>query len=78
MFWLVAVLESGPVRATSLVVRVLAWLLLGSAVVLAVGPGDASRDPGRAVMALLVAAVLWVVATVPRWLAVSAVRARPR
>ena len=68
-FWLVTLLASGPVVAASLVLRVLAWLVVMSGVVLWWGPGDAVSDRGRVIVALGVGAGLWLAAGLPRWAA---------
>ncbi len=74
-FWLLAVMESGPVRLGSIAVRTMAWLLIVSAAVIWWGPGDDASSSGRALAGLLLGAVLWVFATLPRWIA-SAIEAR--
>lgn len=76
-FWMLALLGSGPVRLGSIAVRVLAWLLISSGLVLWWGPGDSSSRPGQALVSVALGGVLWVAATVPRWLA-SAVTLRDR
>ena len=70
-FWILAVVNSGPVRLMSIGVRVLAWLVVLSALVLWWGPGDAASHPGRAAVGLILGAALWVAATLQRWLSVK-------
>lgn len=52
----------------SIAVRILAWLLALSAIVIWWGPGESASQPERAVFGLELAAALWAVATLPRWL----------
>lgn len=68
-FWLVAVLMSGPVFLVSVLVRMLAWLVILSALVTWWGPGDAASDPVGGLAGLVGGLVLWAVATLPRWAA---------
>ncbi len=65
-FLLVAVVESAPVQLVALLVRMLGWLVVLSALVIWWGPADAGGDPGRAVLGLAVGAAVWAVGMLPR------------
>ena len=67
-FWLLAMINSGPVRLASLGIRIVGWLVALSALVIWWGPGETASRPGRAVLGLVLGAALWVIATIPRWL----------
>lgn len=77
-FWLVAAIESVPIRLIALFVRILGWLVVLSAVVIWWGPGDTDPDPTRALAGLVVGAAVWAIGMAPRRLIAEAATAADR
>ena len=66
-FWLVAVIDSVPVRLVALFIRIVGWLVVASATVIWWGPGDSIGNPGRAVVGFAVGGLVWAAGMTPRW-----------